>query len=489
VEVRNKVQLITYPDSLGGNLAKLDQAIEVFFPRLFEGGVHILPPFPSSGDRGFAPLTYLEIDPRLGNWGDIKKIGQKHPVLLDMIVNHISCHSQYFQDYLQKGRRSEYADLFLPVEKFWPGGSPAPEDLEKIFLRRKKPFSQYRVQETGETKTLWTTFGKTTPSEQVDINIDSPVAQRLFAECLSNFSRNNVKIVRLDAVGYVVKKIGTSCFFVEPEIFQFLGWLKRLAVPLGIDLLPEVHAPYSTQLKLAEKGYWVYDFILPYLVLETFIFKDSRKLKEYLANHPHRQFTMLDCHDGIPVKPDLDGIYNVEQARKLVDVCLARGGNPSLIFSPNYRDPDGFDVHQIRGALYSLLGCDDSVYLAARAIQFFTPGIPQVYYVGLLVGKNDEEGFKRTGDGREINRHNYTIEEIGQEVTRPVVRKLIQLIQFRNSHLAFNGDFQVKDSTDQEIFLTWTRDNSYARLNIDLLANTFRITYKDASSSKEQTLD
>lgn len=487
--VKNQVQLITYPDSLGGDLKKLHQVLDNYFPGLFEGGIHILPPFPSSGDRGFAPLSYLEIDPRLGTWEDIRKIGQKYPILLDLIVNHISSSSSYFQDYLQKGCNSAYADLFIPIEKYWPSGTPLPEDMDKIFLRRKEPFSQYRVRESGEVKTLWTTFGKTTPSEQVDLNKDSAVAQRLFSECLSTFSRNNVKIVRLDAVGYVVKKIGTSCFFVEPEIFQFLDWLKGIADSLGIELLPEVHAEYSTQLKLAEKGYWIYDFILPYLILEALIYKSSRKLKEYLAIRPHKQFTMLDCHDGIPLKPDLDGLYQVEKARKLVDLCLERGGNPSLVFSHKYRDPDGFDVHQIRGTYYSLLGCDDSAYLAARAIQFFVPGIPQVYYVGLLAGKNDEAGFKKTGDGREINRHNYTLEEIDREVEQPVVKRLVRLIRFRNSHPAFDGDFQVNEGADQEISLSWTRDSSYARLNIDLQANTLNITYNDASSEKVLMLD
>ncbi len=95
---------------------------------------------------------------------------------------------------------------------------------------------------------------------------------------------------------------------------------------------------------------------------------------------------MLDCHDGVPVKPDLDGLYRPEDARRVVQTCLDRGGNLSLVVSSEHQDPDGFDVHQIRGTYYSLLDCDDDAYIAARAIQFFAPGVPQVYYVGLLAG-------------------------------------------------------------------------------------------------------
>lgn len=486
--VKNKVQLITYPDSLGGDLKKLGQVLDQYFPNTFEGGIHILPPFPSSGDRGFAPLTYMEIEPKFGSWEDIRKIGEKYPVLLDLILNHISSKSSYFQDYLYYGGNSAYADLFIPMEKYWPNRNPPKEEIEKIFLRRQTPFSDYTIQETGEIKTLWTTFGKTTPSEQVDIDVESRVARVLIAECLSNFNKNNVKIVRLDAVGYVIKKIGTSCFFVEPEIYHFLDWLKGIADSFDIELLPEIHADFSTLLKLSEKGYWIYDFILPYMVLDSLILKNSKKLKEYLAIRPHRQFTMLDCHDGIPVKPDLNGLFEVESAKNLVQTCLQRGGNLSRIFSPNFKDLDGFDVHQIRGTYYSMLGCDDNAYLAARALQFFVPGTPQIYYVGLLAGENDKVVAAGCRDGREINRHNYSIREIDQEVQRPIVRNLIKLIQFRNSHPAFNGNFELNGCSDHEILLGWDNINNYARLYIDLQTNTFEIKYSDGLSGKEHVL-
>jgi sucrose phosphorylase len=486
--LKNKVQLITYPDSLGGGLRSLGQVLDRYFPNTFEGGVHILPPFPSSGDRGFAPLTYLEIDPNLGSWGDIKEIGNKCPVLLDLIVNHISSESPYFQDYLRNGASSAYADLFIPVEKYWPNRTPPKQDIERIFLRRPYPFSDYRIQATGEVRTLWTTFGKTSPSGQVDIDVDSPIARNLLAECMFTFSRSQVKIVRLDAVGYVIKKIGTSCFFVEPQIFEFLDWLRSIADPLGMELLPEVHAELSTQERLSAEGYWIYDFVLPYMILETLVTRNSRTLKEYLSIRPHRQFTMLDCHDGIPVMPDLNGLVKMAAIKNLVEVCLQRGANLSRIFSPNFRGPDGFDVHQIRGAYYSLLGSDDNAYLAARALQFFVPGVPQVYYVGLLAGGNDELQAASTGDGREINRHNYSIWEIEQAVQRPVVKKLVQLIRFRNSHPAFEGAFSLNSCSDHEISLGWESRGHYAKLYMNVRTDAAAIRYSDALTREEAIL-
>jgi sucrose phosphorylase len=452
---KNQVQLITYPDSLGGNLHRLNDVIDQYFPGLFVGGIHILPPFPSSGDRGFAPLTYSDIEPKFGTWDDIRQIGSKSPVMLDLMVNHISAQSAFFQDFLEKGRSSKFADLFITLEKVWPDGIPVQDDIDKIFLRRAEPFSVFPIRQTGGTEKVWTTFGKTTPSEQIDLDIHSPIAHQLISDFIRKFSLNNVKMVRLDAVGYVIKKRGTTCFFVEPEIYEFLDWISNLSHSVNIELLSEIHADYETQFKLAQKGFWIYDYILSYSILDAFINKTFKRLKEYLIVRPHNQFTMLDCHDGVPLKPDLNGLYRHEDAQKVIDTCLKRGANLSYIITPIHQDANGLNVHQIRCSYYSVLDCNDTAYLAARAIQFFTPGIPQVYYVGLLAGENDTEAVNTTREGREINRHNYTLDEIDQATNKEVVKKLIELIKFRNTYPAFNGKFTVGICNNKELNLSW----------------------------------
>jgi sucrose phosphorylase len=483
--VKNKVQLVTYPNSMGGDLHSLGSTLDEFFPGLFKGGIHILPPFPSSGDRGFAPLTYAEIDPAFGTWDDIKRLGEKYDLLLDLMVNHISRQSPYFRDYQEKGEASEWADLFIPLTKFWSDGAPKQEDLDKIFLRRPRPYSTFEVG-PGRIKTrLWTTFGHMDPSEQVDMDWRSPIFRKLLAGYLRTFGDNGVKMVRLDAVGYLVKKLGTSCFFVEPEIFQFLDWIHRTASSVGIQILPEVHARKEIQYRLAEKGYWIYDFILPYLVLDALCTASAGVLKGYIAERPARQFTMLDCHDGLPVKPDLEGFYSPKGARALAVVCEERGGNFSRIQSQAHKDPDGFDVHQIRGTYYSLLGRDDDAYLLARAVQFFVPGIPQVYYVGLLAGENDHAAAERTGDGRDINRHAFSIAEVHRQMKLPAVKGLCRLIRFRNSHPAFDGEFRLLDtSAASALRLRWSAGPEWAELNADFRARTLQIDYSEGGGRR-----
>ncbi|MEH7380544.1 sucrose phosphorylase [Bacillus sp. JJ1533] len=484
--VKNQVQLITYPDSLGGDLKTLNQVLLNHFRDIFKGGVHILPPFPSSGDRGFAPLTYLEIEPKFGTWDDIREIGENFDVLVDLMVNHISRQSLYFQDFIKKGRKAEYADMFITLDKLWKDGQPLQEDIDKIFLRRPRPYSTFIVEETGEEEKVWTTFGRQDPSEQIDLDVTSEKVRQLLSDFFRNFSENQIKTVRLDAVGFVNKKLGTSCFFVEPEIYDFLDWMKEMADSEGIELLPEVHAHYSIQNKLAERGFWIYDFILPYTVLDTILNKTSEKLTAYLKVRPQNQFTMLDCHDGVPVLPDLQDLIDIKDARNVVDICLKRGSNLSLIVSDEHKGPDGFDVHQIGGTYYSVLDRNDDAYLAARAIQFFTPGIPQVYYVGLLAGENDYKAVEKTGETREMNRHNFTLEEIEGSVQKEVVQRLLKLIRFRNEYPAFNGDFKVLDSAKDEVRLSWNKEDHRCTLSIDLKTYKSIIDYTDEQGKPVQ---
>jgi sucrose phosphorylase len=177
---------------------------------------------------------------------------------------------------------------------------------------------------------------------------------------------------------------------------------------------------------------------------------------------------MLDCHDGIPVQPDLDGVLSAEEAMETVDRCLERGANLNRILSDSHLPHPGFDAHQINITYYSALGCDDDAYLAARAVQFFAPGIPQVYYVGLLAGRNDEEAVRATGEGRAVNRHDYSLDEIAAAARTEVVQRLLALIRFRNTHPAFAGDFTVADTGEGQLELSWRAGRDSCVLHVDL---------------------
>ena len=175
-------QLLTYPDSLGGDLRTLAGLLEGPLSGLFRG-VHILPPFPSSGDRGFAPVTYDRIDPRFGSWADVERIAADYDVLLDVMINHISRASPEFSAFQRLGRDSPSADLFLTLDKVWPGGEPRDEDVAQLFLRKPGgPFSTVTIEETGKPERIWTTFGSADWAEQVDLDVNAPATRALITE-------------------------------------------------------------------------------------------------------------------------------------------------------------------------------------------------------------------------------------------------------------------------------------------------------------------
>jgi sucrose phosphorylase len=467
---------------LGGNLHALAELLEDPLAGLFRG-VHILPPFPSSGDRGFAPITYREIDPRFGSWDDIRRIGEHYDLVLDLMINHVSRQSPEFRDFERRGRRSAHADLFVTLDKIWPGGDPPAADVARIFLRKPdSPFSTITIAETGEQERVWTSFGTMDWSEQVDLDVTSPATRQLITEWLGRFAARKVRIVRLDAVGYVIKKPATTCFMVEPEIYEFLAWISEVAATFGLVVLPEVHDAYDTQRRLTEHGLWTYDFVLPGLVLHALATADARRLADHLDGMPDRVFTTLDCHDGIPIRPDLDGILAPSEMIDLGERVERAGGNVNRILSAV--QADRVDVHQLNCAYYSALGCDDERYLAARAIQLFARGVPQLYYVGLLAGENDVAAVAQTGEGRAINRHDYRQDEIDEALRRPVVRRLLELVRLRNSHPAFDGDLRVETASTSALRLEWRHEASSVALKVDLAAGRAEIVSGEAAHAR-----
>lgn len=473
--LRNGVQLITYPDSMGGSLGALDRFLAEFLPDCFSG-IHILPFFPSSGDRGFAPITYRQVEPAFGTWDDIRSLASRYELMADLMVNHLSRRSDEFRSFLEHGDDSPYAEMFLTPEKVWPSGVVPRDDLAKIHLRKQgDPFSVFTA--AGKPRKVWTTFMFSDEPEQIDLDLGSRTARRFLEESIAFLAGNGIRVIRLDAVGYVIKKPGTSCFFVEPEIYEVLAWLRAAADRHGVVLLPELHSRYEHQEALSARGCPVYDFALPFLVLDALSSGDGAPLGAWLSRAGKNRFTMLDCHDGIPVNPDLSDLLPAGRIAGVLELMERRGANFSRILDHNRADER--PVHQVNITYYSALGEHDEAYLAARAIQLFAPGIPQVYYVGLFAGRNDRERLNTTGGGREINRGMYDFERMRAELDRPVVKRLLALIRFRNSFPAFGGRFRLLPSSAGELALEWTHGEYRAAAHINLAAQEFRIECRE----------
>jgi sucrose phosphorylase len=487
--VSQQVQLITYTDRLAGDLRGLRELLSGPLAGLF-GGVHVLPFFdPIDGaDAGFDPIDHREVDARLGSWTDVESLGAVAPVMADLIVNHVSARSPQFRDVLAQGDASPFAEMFLTMGRVFPDGATE-EDLLAIYRPRPGvPFTPVSLGPQRQRRLVWTTF---TP-EQIDVDVHAPPTRRYLWSILDRFAEHNVTMVRLDAVGYAVKTPGTSCFMTE-DTFAFIDDLTAHARERGLEVLVEIHSYWQKQLEVAHHVDWVYDFALPPLVLHALYTGSADRLRRWCEVRPHNAVTVLDTHDGIGVvdvgpeggpdgRPGLlddaeidalvEGIHDASQGASR----LATGAAASNL-----------DIYQVNCTFYDALGADDEAYLIARLVQLFLPGIPQIYYVGLLAGHNDLELLHRTGVGRDINRHHYTADEVDAALGRPVVRRLTRAIRLRNSHPAFDGTWELIDLDGAELGMRWTAGDEVAELRVDVDARTYALTLTTAGTSRVVT--
>ena len=489
--MKNNVQLITYVDRLGGGgVAQLQALLDGPLRGLF-GGVHLLPFFdPIDGaDAGFDPKDHTRVDPRLGDWAAVRALSAACEVMADVIVNHISADSPQLQDLLGKGSASVYDGLFLTREAVFPQGA-TDEELRAIYRPRPGlPFTALPLA-NGEERVFWTTF----TSNQLDIDVRHPQGAAYLSGILRTFAANGIRMVRLDAIGYAIKKAGTSCFML-PETFEFIEEFTRGARALGMEVLVEIHSYYQDQLAIAARVDRVYDFALPPLLLHALAYRTARCLKQWIQIRPANCLTVLDTHDGIgivdigadPSDPharpglvpphELDGLVAWIHLQSRGESRLATGAAASNL-----------DLYQINCTFYDALGGDDRSYLIARAVQFFLPGIPQVYYVGLFAGHNDMELLEHSGVGRDINRHYYSQAEIAAALVTPVVEQLCELIRLRNQHPAFSGHFSMSGADEPNLVLRWQQQEQYAQLEVDFSVPSALLSYSVAGSEQRWQL-
>ena len=475
--ITNKVMLITYPDSLGKNIEELRAVLKNDLKGAV-GGIHLLPFFPSTGDRGFAPTDYTKVDPKFGDWSDVEKLGQEYYLMFDFMINHISRHSKYYEDFQQKKDKSKYADLFLSWDKFWPQGRPTKADVDLIYKRKDKAPYQEITFADGSKEKLWNTFGP----EQIDLDVRKKVTQEFIKQTLNQLIEHGADIIRLDAFAYAVKKLDTNDFFVEPEIWDLLAQVRDDIAAKGAIILPEIHEHYSMPFKIAKHGYFIYDFALPMVTLYSLYSGKSERLAHWLKMCPMKQFTTLDTHDGIGVV-DARDILTPEEVKYTSQELYKVGANVKKKYSS--AEYHNLDIYQINTTFYSALGDDDKKYFMARLLQVFAPGIPQIYYVGMLAGKNDIKLLEETKEGRNINRHYYTREEVAEEVKRPVVASLLKLFAFRNTEAAFDleGNIEVETPSENEIRIV--RMNKDQTHKAELKANLKTLDYQVLADGKE----
>ncbi len=497
--------LNAYPDSLGGVLSDAVDFLKNDQVRGAFSSFYILPSlYTTDLDRGFSVINY-DINGQIAKKEDLEALQEMGIDLkLDFILNHLSVQSHQFQDLLEKGDASEYRDFFIDWNKFWAGCGelneegvlvPREEYIKDMFFR--KPGLPILIVEfaDGTKRPYWNTFyqqvdvdknGKKHYLGQMDLNIKSPLVLDFYKQTLATLAGYGAKIVRLDAFAYAPKEVGAKNFLNDPGTWDFLQQITDMAQPFGMALLPEIHESYEkgTYKIIAEKGYMVYDFFLPGLVLDAFEQKSGAALAQWaneILDKNMRTVNMLGCHDGIPLL-DLKGLLPEERIQGLIDTLVKRGG-----FVKDLHGAKNV-YYQVNATYYSALGEDDRRMLLARAIQLFMPGKPQVWYLDLFAGKNDYAAMERAGAGghKEINRTNLSKQDVAAGLEKPVVQKQLELLKARASYPVFGPDAQITVKAEgTKLFFSWENQGQKATLDADLSNDGFTVSITDTASGKE----
>jgi sucrose phosphorylase len=332
---------------------------------------------------------------------------------------------------------------------------------------------------------------------QMDVNANSPLVWEFYKETLEKLGSYGCKIVRLDAFAYLHKEIGRSNFFNKPGTWEYLDRIKKIAQKDDLILLPEIHAEYGLHLhdEVAEKGYYIYDFFLPGLVIHALEYGTGSAIKSWIREIVKKGFktvNMLGCHDGIPVLDlkgiEVNGTYNRgllkdDEIEKIMSIIIDRGGKVKNLYDSA---GEKISYYQVNATFFSALGENEHKLLFARAIQMFMPGVPQVWYLDLFAGKNDYKAVDEGGSAahKEINRTNLSLQDVRDVLNRDVVINQLKIIRLRNTSKAFQGNVAVKESSENELNIVWTNHKHTAEFKGNFITYNFEIKYSDSGINK-----
>ncbi len=411
------IVLITYGDTIREQGTKPLRVLHKFYKEYLKGlinSIHILPFHPYTSDDGFSVVDYYKIDSTLGDWSDIEKLGVDARLMFDAVVNHVSKSSPWFQGYLAGD--GEYADWFIDVDP--------DEDLSMVTRPRSSPILSEFVGADGTARHMWTTFG----DDQVDLNVKNPEVLLALLRVLLLYVEEGAKYIRLDAISFLWKEIGTSCIHL-PQTHEIVRLIRRVVedVNPATLIITETNVPHIENIAYLGDGHdqahMVYNFALPPLVAHSLLTGSAEKLLHWaqgleLPSESTCFFNFTASHDGVGVRA-VEHILSQSERDLLLNAALEHGGPISY-----RRNTDGAETpYELNisfvDLLSSLADSDElraSRLLASQAIALAMPGVPAIYVHSLFGSRNDLAEVKRTGQKRSINRSKLDLVELSQQL-------------------------------------------------------------------------
>jgi glucosylglycerate phosphorylase len=378
-------------------------------------GLHILPFFPWSSDDGFSVKDHRSVDPALGDWRSVERLGDSFRLMMDGVINHASVQGGWFQAFVRD--EEPYRDYFVTV-----AGNP---DLSQVVRPRTLPLLT-DFQTAAGVRRVWTTFS----ADQADLDFHNPQVLLEIFELLLMYAERGAQFIRLDAIAYLWKEIGTSCIHL-PQTHAVIQLLRAVLdeVAPHVRLITETNVPHSDNISYFGNGkneaQLVYNFALPPLMLHTFRTGDATILSQWAAglNLPSGQtgfFNFLASHDGIGLNP-ARGILKPQEIEALVAQTQAHGGlvsfkqNTDGTHSPYELNINYFDALS-NPAGEEPLATQIDRFMAAHASLLSLRGLPGIYFHSLFGSRNWPEGVKTTHHNRSINRQKLTRADLEDEL-------------------------------------------------------------------------
>jgi sucrose phosphorylase len=439
----NDVMLITYGDSIQSKDRVPLDALHQFLNEYIKDtitAVHLLPFFPYTSDDGFSVTDYRVIDPELGGWSNVNALSKDYDLMFDAVINHISKSSEWFQGYLQGDPR--YSDYFIEADPT--------KDYSMVTRPRALPL--LTPFETGQgTKHIWTTFSE----DQIDLNFQNPKVLLEILDILVMYARNGARFIRLDAIGFAWKKLGTTSMHLEEThvLIKVMRDILDLLVP-GTIMITETNVPHAFNISYFGNGFdeaqMVYQFPLPPLTLFSFQTKSAKKLLDWADSLDQTSpqttfFNFLASHDGIGVRPT-EGILTDEERQLMVSKTLEHGGRVSYKNNADgSKSPYELNITFVDALTHPKEKDDVRInrFLAAHTILLSVVGVPGIYIHSLLGSQNDYQGVEESGINRRINREKLNKAKLDEELKSNSTRKQIfqrfsKLIKIRRGQSAFH---------------------------------------------------
>jgi glycosidase len=422
-------------------------------------GVHILPFFPYSSDDGFSVIDYSQVNPKFGTWADVEGLGGDLRLMFDAVINHVSRHSEWFQRFLTGD--PDYANWFISFDP------EAPTDWVPLVTRPRALPLLTPVQTADGERLVWTTFS----DDQIDLNYAHPPVLLKILEILLLYVEKGAQLIRLDAIAYLWKEVGTTCIHLEQthRVVKLMRCVLDAVAP-GVILITETNVPHEENVSYfgqpspeggTDEAQLVYQFPLPPLVMHSLLTGNARALSAWaagLTSPPQATFfNFTASHDGIGVMP-ARGLLSGGEIQALVDATLAHGGRVSY-----KTNPDGSrSVYELNISYFDALSDPASSeplevkvdrFVVSQAIMLALAGVPGIYVHSLVGSRSWNEGVARTGQSRTINREKLSRADLERDLADPATLRSRVFAAYRRLLHARASDAAFHPQGSQRVLL------------------------------------